>query len=308
MAKRFIIAIDLGGTNLRIALLNLNYRIIARESFNTRQFLKRDKLIKAIINSVNKIQENRKLSKSDILGVGLGLPGSVDINKGIVHSLTNIAGWQDVRLGSILKRKLRLPVFMDNDANLMCLAESRLGAARGGRFAVCLTLGTGVGGGIIIDGRLYRGARNATAEIGHMPVNEDGPACNCGGKGCLEAYIGSNRIQAQAKKIFGRSISLEEVSRLAASGNKKAAGLWSAAGEHLGIALVGVVNLLNPDIVVIGGGVANAGKALFDKVKEVIQRRAMKVQAKSVKIFKAKLGNDAGLIGAAVMVGDGARR
>jgi len=191
---------------------------------------------------------------------------------------------------------------MDNDANLMCLAESRLGAARGLRHAVCLTLGTGVGGGIIADGKLYRGADNATGEVGHLPINEDGPRCNCAGKACLETYIGNNRILAQAKKMFGRSIPLEEVSRLAAGGNKKAIALWSGVGEHLGVALTGVVNLLNPEAIVIGGGVANAGKVLFDKVKEVIRKRAMTVQARQVKVYKAKLGSAAGLIGAAVMV------
>jgi glucokinase len=184
----------------------------------------------------------------------------------------------------------------------MCLAEYQLGAAKGLRHAVCLTLGTGVGAGIIADGRLYRGANNASGELGHMPINEDGPVCNCGGKACLETYVGNKSILAQVKKIFRRKMPLEEVSGLAARGNKKAVALWSGVGEHLGVALVGVVNLLNPDAVVIGGGVANAGKILFQKVKEVIKKRAMSVQAKAVKVFKAKLGDDAGLIGAAVMV------
>jgi len=304
MGKKFIIAIDLGGTNLRIALLDLNYRIVARLSFNTHKFLVKDKLVKVIINSVNSIQQNCKLNKRNILGLGLGLPGSVDAANGVVHSLTNIPGWKDVPLGRILKRRLKLPIFMDNDANLMCLAESRLGAARGLPYAVCLTLGTGVGGGIIVDGRLYRGANNATGEVGHLPINEDGPACNCGGKACLETYVGNNRILARAKKIFGRNIPLEEISRLAADSNKKAVALWSSIGEYLGVALVGVVNLLNPDVVVIGGGVANAGKVLFDKVKAVIKNRAMTVQAGQVKVCKAELGSDAGLIGAAVMVKD----
>ncbi len=302
MAKKYIIAIDLGGTNLKVALLDLNYRIIARQSFSTRNFSKKDKLIGAIVNSVDKIQKARRLDKQNILGVGLGLPGSADTERGIVYSLTNIPGWKDVRLGRILKQKLRLSVFMDNDANLMCLAEYRLGRARGLRYAVCLTLGTGVGAGIIADGRLYRGANNAAAEVGHLPINEDGPACNCGGKGCLETYIGNNRILAQAKKIFRRSISLEETSRLAAEGDKRALAFWSRTGEHLGVALAGVVNLLNPEAVIIGGGVANAGKALFDKVKKVIRERAMRVQARQVKVFKARLGDAAGLIGAAIMV------
>ncbi|MFA5115010.1 MAG: ROK family protein [Candidatus Omnitrophota bacterium] len=307
MGKKFIISVDLGGTNLRVALLDLRYRIVLKHSFDTRRLLNKNRLIKIIIEAVNNILESQNLNKRNILGVGLGLPGSIDYEKGAVHSLTNIPGWKGVRLGSLLKKKLGIPVFMDNDANLMCLAEYRLGAAGGSRYAVCLTLGTGVGAGVISGGRLYRGANNAAGEVGHIPLNESGRRCNCGGRGCLETYVGNSRILAEARRVFGRRISLEQVSGLARRGNAKALGFWSGVGRHLGIALTGVVNLLNPDVIVIGGGVANAGKALLDEVKKVIRSRAMTVQARHVKVYKARLGSDAGLIGAAVMVRDGAR-
>jgi glucokinase len=163
-------------------------------------------------------------------------------------------------------------------------------------------LGTGVGGGIIIEGKLYRGRGNASGEIGHIPINENGPSCNCGGRACLEAYIGNNIILREAKKSFGRKISLEELSLLAGKGNKKARAIWSRVAEKLGLALAGIVNLLNPDCIVIGGGVANVGKILFDRVREVITKRAMSVQAKHVKVIKARLRDDAGLIGAAILV------
>lgn len=307
MVKKFIIAVDLGGTNLRVALLDLRYRIVLKHSFNTRTLLNKDRLIEVIIKAVNDILESQNINKRNILGVGLGLPGSIDYAKGVVHSLTNIPGWKDVRLGRLLKKKLGMPVFMDNDANLMCLAEYRLGAAGGSRYAVCLTLGTGVGAGVISEGRLYRGANNAAGEVGHIPLNESGPRCNCGGRGCLETYVGNNRILAEARKIFGQDISLEGISRLAGNGNAKALRFWSSVGRHLGIALTGVTNLLSPDVIVIGGGVANAGKALLDEVKKVIKNRAMKVQGRHVKVYMANLGSDAGLIGAAVMVKDGVK-
>jgi glucokinase len=193
---------------------------------------------------------------------------------------------------------------VDNDAKLMCLAEHKLGAARGIRQAVCITLGTGVGGGIILNGNLYRGQDNASAEIGHLPINVKGPACNCGGYACLEAYIGNNRILSQAKRIFRRDISLEELSSLAKRQNKKATAIWLEVAQSLGTALVGVVNLLNPDCIVIGGGVAGAGRILFDNLRKAILARAMPVQARRVKLYKAKLGNNAGLIGAALLVND----
>jgi len=165
-----------------------------------------------------------------------------------------------VPLQKIIEKKTAIPAAVDNDANLMALAEHRLGAARGCRNAVCLTLGTGVGGGLILEGKLYRGSSYGAGEIGHMPINEKGPSCNCGGFACLEAYVGNRRIMRQVKAIFKKDIPLEEVSAMAYRGNKKAAALWEAVGSRLGCALTGVVNLLNPDCIVIGGGVAAQAK------------------------------------------------
>lgn len=307
MPKKFIIAIDLGGTNLRIALIDQGYRIKDKKTQNTPRLVKKDILIQTIIDAINKIIENNNLNKTNILGVGLGLPGPIDAKRGIVHFLPNIPGWKEVNLKKILEARLKLPVFLDNDANLMTLAEFSQGAARGRKNAVCLTLGTGVGGGIIIDAGLYRGSNFAAGEIGHIPINEEGPRCNCAGRGCLEAYIGNNRIIKAAKNLFRRNVSLEDLSQMAKRGNKKALRLWSQVGRHLGVALTGVVNFLNPEVIVIGGGVANAGKILFAQVKETISSRAMPVQARGVKVLKAKLGNRAGLLGAAILVKQGVK-
>jgi glucokinase len=305
MAKRLIIGIDLGGTNLKIALLDLRYRIKDKEVLNTQKFIKKENLISAILDSINKIIENNKLSRANILGIGLGLPGPIDYERGVVHFFPNIPGWKEVNLKSILERRLRLPVFVDNDAKLMSLAEYKLGAAKGSSNAVCITLGTGVGGGIILNGNLYRGSSNASGEIGHMPINEKGPRCNCGGRACLETYIGNNQILKEARRMFRRDITLEELSYLARKQNRQAQTIWLKITGRLALALVGAVNLLNPDCIVIGGGVAGAGKILFDNVRKIILRQAMSVQARHVKVFKAKLGNNAGLIGAAILVKEG---
>lgn len=315
MLAKFIVGIDLGGTNLKVALIDLKYQIRDRGLLNTRRFIarqgpggarfvKKDNLIQAIIDSINGILIDNNLESADILGIGLGLPGPIDAEKGIVHFFPNIPGWKEVKLKNILERKLRLPVFLDNDANLMSLAEYRLGAAKGSRAAVCVTLGTGVGAGIIIEGSLYRGAKNASGEIGHIPINENGPQCTCGGKACLEAYIGNNRIAEEARRLFGRNISLEELSRLAKKHNKLAMRIWLRVSRRLATALAGVVNLLNPDCIVIGGGVANAGKILFDSLRKDVSARAMRVQARQLKIYRARLGNDAGVIGAAILARD----
>ena len=305
MNKRYIIGIDLGGTNLKVALLDLKYNIKDREVLGTRSFLEKEELISGIVYSINRIIKYNSLDKTDILGVGLGLPGPVDARQGVVHFLPNVPGWKEVRLRDILKKRTGLAVFLDNDAKVMALAEHRLGAAKGFNNVLCMTLGTGIGGGIIIEGKLYRGFNNAAGEVGHLPINERGSSCNCGRSGCLEAYIGNSRILNAARKEFKRTISLEELSLLAAKGNRSAIRIWRRVGKRLGFALAGVVNILNLDAVVMGGGVSNAGRVLFDSAKESLQNQAMSVQGGHVRIFRAKLGNDAGLIGAAIMVREG---
>lgn len=302
MIKRFIVAIDLGGTNLKCALLNSKLEIKARTSFNTKSFDNKLKLIEGIAGSINSFISNHGLSTKDILGVGIGVPGPVDTFKGIVHFLPNIAGWNNVRLKEILESRTKLAVFIDNDAKLMALAEHLAGSARGYKNAICLTLGTGVGAGIIINGSLYRGLDNAAGEIGHVPINEHGPICGCGSYACLETYIGNKAIIKEAQKIFGSKITLEKVSQMSTNNNVRAVKFWNRVGEKLGIALSGIVNLLNLDAIIIGGGIADSGKILFSSVKQTICTRAMSVQAKRVKIFKARLGIDAGIIGAGYLV------
>lgn len=302
MRKKFIITVDLGGTNLKVALLNAKCAILSKEYFATEKFSGREALIRAITGAVDDMILSRRINKSAVLGIGVGVPGPVNYSCGIVHFFPNIPGWSEVPLRKILEERLGLPVLVDNDAKLMCLGEHRLGNARKSENALCITLGTGIGGGLIIGGELFRGKDNAAGEFGHLAVNEDGPRCNCGGRGCLESYIGNRRLLQKARRIFGRTIKLEEISSRAKRGNKKALAFWKDAGIHLGAALASAVNLLNLDTVVIGGGVANAGEIFFKEARRAVSRRAMRVQGRRVKIVRAGLGDDAGLIGAGLMV------
>lgn len=303
MKPYFFIGIDLGGTNLKIALLDDGLHIKDRHVLSTRHFKSRDNLIEAIVQSTKATISGNALKPSQIKGVGIGLPGPVDAENGLVHFFPNIPGWRAVPLKDMLESRLHRVVFLDNDANLMALAEQRLGAAKGFKNVVCVTLGTGVGGGIIIENKLYRGSSFTAGEIGHLPINEKGPRCNCGGVACLEAYIGNRAILTRAKKLFHKkTLTLEELSALAKKRNRRAEDIWYNVGAYLGIALAATVNLLNPDAIVIGGGVANAGKALFDGLKATLRKRAMSVQSRHVKIYKASLGSDAGMVGAAILV------
>ncbi len=302
MIRRYIIGIDLGGTNLKCALLDSSLNIKAKNSFSTKSFNNKQKLIQCIANSINSFILSQGLSRTAILGVGIGMPGLIDTFKGIVHFLPNIPGWKEVNIKKNLEHKTSLPIFIDNDAKLMCLAESKAGAAVGYSNVLCLTLGTGVGGGLIINNSLYRGSDNAAGEFGHVPINEKGPLCVCGSEACLETYIGNNAIIKKAVKVFGPETSLEGISNLAKENEPRAIKFWNEVGERLGLALSGVINLLNLDAVVIGGGLSGAGKSLFESVKATIRKRSMSTQAKRVKVFRAKLGVDAGIIGAGYLV------
>ncbi len=305
--NHFTIGVDVGGTNVKLGLVDSKGGIRARAGLKTKGYIRRkDQLIDGIVGSVEQILHKNKINKKHISGVGLGVPGLVNFQKGTVASLTNIPGWRNVPLRDILQKKLGVPVLVDNDVNVICLGEWRYGAGKGYKNMICITLGTGVGGGLILNNALYRGEGFAAGEIGHIPINEQGPRCKCGGMGCFEHYVGNQTLLARAAKIFkNKDIQLPDVFHLASQGNALAIQFWQEAGTHIGNALVGLINLLNPRLIVIGGGVSNNLKFMNSAIRRVIKDHAMKVPRDMVKITRAKLGDDAGIIGAHVLVNDG---
>ncbi len=317
MKKKYIVALDLGGTNTKVALVK-GEKIIKSVNIPTRDYRRKEVLLNAIIASINKLLRDTRLQKQQILGIGIGTAGLVDSRKGIIYNLVNISGWRNVRIKKIFQQRLNISTFVDNDVNVMALAELKFGAGRGLKNILCITVGTGVGGGVIIDGKLYRGSSLCAGEVGHTPISIKGLRCNCGGIGCVETFTGNsyvvNRVKNTLKSKKKKSLILklangklsnitpELLTKAATLGDKLAIDTWKETGQFLGIGLVGVVNLLNPEAIVIGGGMAGAGKFLFNPVRKTIHKRAMDLPAKSVKILKAKLGNKAGLIGAAELV------
>jgi len=301
MNKGFKIGIDLGATRIKIGLVNQKGRVIYRREVDTPFNAKQARLVASLVINIGDIIKEAGIKRSQILGVGIGVPGPVDSRRGIVRYFPNIKGWEGVPLKSILQRRLGLKVSLDNDVNAMALAEYRFGAGRGAANLICLTLGTGVGGGIIINGESYRGSTMCAGERGHIPINEKGPRCNCGGIGCLERYIGNRYILYRTRRIFGKGITLKRLDSLARRGNGKALRIWKDVGRKLGAALTGVVNLLNPDVIIIGGGVSKAGELVLRPLKKEIKARAMKDQASHVKVVRAKLGDNAGIIGASLL-------
>ena len=302
--SKYVFGVDIGGTNIKMGLVGPKINVIDKTKFATKSFSRdRKKLIKAIVGHIDELIVKNGLVKKDICGIGVGLPGLVDTPRGVVRFLPNIPGWRDVPLKKDLEKKLGIPVFLENDVNLITLGEWRYGAGRDSKNMVCMTLGTGVGSGLILDGQLYRGPGFAAGELGHVPLNEEGPACGCGGYGCLESYVGNKRLVARAQEIMKRKeVTLEEMNALAKEGNAGALKFWQETATHIGNGLVGVVNMLNPERIVIGGGVSNNHEFLFKTINAVIKKRAMMTQSSMVKIVRAKLGNDAGILGAQVLV------
>jgi glucokinase len=302
--KKYVVGVDVGGTNIKLGVVGPSGKVIAKNSFATKPYaLSRIKLISALSREIEASIRTAGLNKKQIAGVGIGLPGLVDYEKGIVRFLPNIPGWRGVHLKSILQKRVNLPVFVDNDVKIITLAESKFGAGRGVRNLVCLTLGTGVGAALILNGQLYRGQDNAAGELGHMPLNEHGPKCNCGGFGCFETYVGNHALFALASRVMGTpGMTTQKMFALAQKGNKKALFFWKTAAEHIGNGLVGIVNLLNPRLIIIGGGISNNEKFLFKTITETIHRRAMSLQGSAFKIKRAEFKDDAGIIGAYVLV------
>lgn len=305
MAK-YVIGVDVGGTNIKLGLATSSVEVIDRAKFATKSFTSdRSTLIHAIAKQISSLIERNGIPGKKIKGIGIGLPGLIDNANGVVRFLPNIPGWKNVPLKKFLEKELDIPVFLENDVNLIALGEWKFGAGRNSDNMVCMTLGTGVGGGLILGGRLYRGPGFSAGELGHIPINEDGPACGCGSYGCLESYVGNKRLVLRAQQMTkDQTMSLEGMHALAKNGDKTALKFWEETATHIGNGLVSVVNMLNPQRIVIGGGVSNNHEFLFKTINTVIRKRAMMTPASMVKIVRAQLGNDAGILGAHVLVNE----
>jgi len=301
MKKEYYIGVDVGGTFTKAALVDHKGRVLSKAQVSSRGFSNRRYFADTLRNISLRLAVLARVSFGEISAMGIGLPGPVDTDRGIILSLTNIKGWNHFHLAGFLKKYLPFPVCVDNDANCMALAESRIGAARGARFALCLTLGTGVGGALILDNDIYRGPFFLGGEVGHMPLSASGPVCTCGGIGCLERYVGNQAIAVHARRVFGKAVSLEEVSRLARRGHAKAKRVWQGVAASLALSIAGIVNVLGPQVIVIGGGVAQAGAVLLDPLRTRVRQHAMRHLKNKIKIVRAVLGNDAGFLGAALL-------
>ena len=309
------IGIDVGGTNVKIALVSDKGIIVYSNSIPTRAETGYEYTINSIKEAIKVLLKETNQNPKDIEGMGFGFPGQIDCQKGIVRLAPNIPGWVDVPIAEIMENEFGIPTRVDNDVRTAALGELNYGAGIGCQNLVCITVGTGIGAGLVINGKLVRGASNAAGEIGHIKLNmEGGPLCGCGDRGCLEAYASGPAIVAMAENYIkgGKSTKYRElanpeitpyiVSVAAQEGDPVAKQIFRIMGEYIGMGLTSVVNLLNPEKIIIGGGVADAGEILFAPIRETIQKRAMTIQKNAVEIVPAKLGNTAGVIGASLLI------
>lgn len=307
------IGVDLGGTKIASALVDADMRMIDRVTVATMPGEGPDAVIGRMLGTVQDLTTRHGYDVGDARAIGIGCPGPLDHKTGTVLDAPNLM-WKDVSVAGPMAEITGRPVYLENDANVAALAENRMGAGRGARHMMYVTVSTGIGSGLILDGKLYVGAAGAAGELGHVTMLADGPLCGCGNRGCLESLASGTAIARRAREIATRpggegilkaargdisAIDARLVASAATAGDAAAAAIMRVAFEYLGIAIANVVNLLNLDMVVIGGGVARVGNVLFDTVRRLVELRSFACMAREVRVVPASLGADAGALGAA---------
>jgi glucokinase len=308
------IGVDIGGTTIKAALIDDARTVLARGTRPTRA----DETLESSLNELHSCIEELVASADEpVTAIGVGVPGAVDYRHGIVNEPPNMPAWGRVPLAEILHSRWGCVVAVDNDANCAALGEAGFGAGRGMTSFLGLTLGTGVGSGIIIDGRLYHGEHGFAGEFGHMTIELNGPLCNCGNRGCVEAYVGIEHLlrhaipvlRAEPASVLHRmamdapqSLTPKDIGDAATEGDDVCSSILRTVGTHLGVAVAGAANLLDITDFTIGGGIVAAGAPLFSGVRESARERVLNVHRDALRILPAQLGNDAGMLGAALLV------
>lgn len=308
--KNVLLGLDLGGTNIKGVLLDARtLKPVRRLQVPTAARRGSRAVIGTMAGAIRELMTWATANRMSVRSIGIGSAGLV--NKGTVRNSPNLPGWQGaVPLERLLKKELpglKIPLAIDNDANCFALAEAFCGAGKGLQNVIGLTLGTGVGGGIVLGGKLYRGSTGGAGELGHISIKYDGPRCLCGNKGCLEAMVGANAIIARYGalnsnfKLQISNFTVAQISAYAKKRDKAAVITLMETGTLLGVGLANYVNIFNPQAIVIGGGVAQAGKYILEPALKEMKKRAMQYNALDVKVKLARLGPWAGAIGAALL-------
>ncbi|MBD1838935.1 ROK family protein [Coleofasciculus sp. FACHB-64] len=288
MVNREIIGIDLGGTTIKLGRFREDGTCLESLSVATPQPATPTAVLDAMIEAIAQLDPARHA-----IALGIGTPGPADASGRIARVAINLAGWHDVPLADWLEAKTGLPTVLANDANCAGMGEAWLGAGRHYRNLILLTLGTGVGGAIILDGNLFVGHQGAAAELGLITLNPEGPPCNSGNQGSLEQYASVAAIRRRT------GLEPEELGKLASTGDRQALEFWQSYGRDLGVGLSSLIYVLTPEAIVIGGGVSASAEFFFPAAQAEIERRVLKSSREGLHLIKAELGNQAGMVGAA---------
>jgi N-acetylglucosamine repressor len=310
--------IDLGITKVISVIIDLHGNILSKAKLDIDVSEGKDRIIERMFTVTRQVLSNtNELIRNKLAGIGISLSGIIDTKKGLSVFSPSIPNWHNVPIVQLFQNEFHLPVFIENDARAMALAEARYGAGRDYDNFFCINIGHGIGSGIIINKELYRGKTLTAGEFGHMTLVPSGPLCHCGNRGCVEVMAGGHAIAASAIRVASsggntlikelvegdiKKINAEVVARAAKKGDDIALQLLNEVGRYLGIAIANIINLLNPELIVIGGGVSNAGEFFFEEIKNVIKKRAFTTMVNNPEIVTSALSDDASSIGAAALV------
>jgi glucokinase len=296
----FSIGLDLGGTNLRAAAIDQAGKMLDRVSGQTAYSAGREAILHDMAGAIQTLRDRQ--NAAELAGIGVAVPGFIQLKEGVIRNSNNLATLEGFPIRDELSRRLGAPVILENDANAAALGEKWIGAGRGVDDLVLLTLGTGVGGGIIANGKILRGHLGMAGELGHITVVPNGNPCGCGNRGCVEKHASATAITAMAKLLgLGDGLTAKEVYDLAIAGNEKAKTIFVSMGEALGIALAMLVNAFNFPLYLLSGGVLAAWDLFAPAMIEETRRRSFTFRTTQTRIEKADLGNEAGLFGAAYL-------
>ena len=313
----FAVGMDVGGTKIAAGIMDSSAQIVARYTSKAHSGRPPEEVVKATVEAFEQVLAQAGLKKEDVAGIGVGFAGHVHGEKGIVLTSSNLPAWDRHPLRDRLQEQTKVPVILENDSNCAAWAEYRFGAGRGSRYLCYVTFSTGYGLGIVIDGKLYAGATGTAGEIGHTVVDPDGPLCSCGKRGCVMSYacgmaisrMACERVQGDEPTLLRElvgdcpdHISGEVVAEAARRGDRAAQEILSTAGRYFGIGLSTVVQVLNPDRIVIGGGLVKIGPPLMEPCFQALNENIHPVLVGSAEIVYSELWEEAGLVGAAALV------
>jgi glucokinase len=304
-SAQLAVGLDFGGTSIKMGVCRGAELVARSEPIATTGHDSVQALVDVMVRRIATLRE----AHPQIAAIGAGVPGFVDHARGYIHQLTNVPGWTGIPFRDLLEEKTGLPVSVENDANAMAYAEWKHGAGRGMDHVICVTLGTGVGGGLILNGKLFRGASCGAGEIGQMSIDHAGQSGNYGNWGALEKYVGNQQIEDYALAAYARAgqhraagqCAPHQLAEAAAAGDEVALEVWAQVANWLGTALSSIVWLLNPDAIVIGGGVAKAGELLFGPLRSRMRSTLNPVFWEQLRLLPARFGNEAGMIGCAAL-------